>query len=216
MIDKRVYIQRQMKKKFKKQLIFPAILLIGITFYLFVLAPYSRTSSYLVLTSYSTLRSGLILSAYAHQLEMKHRFLREPGEPSHGLPGDLEDELIRILRNGSVRDRESIIKFYIKVVPFTFCCWRMANYEDRTIIGDALQLARNMNDQDKYGALELVESWRRDRGKEMFKQSLNLKQREDIRIVFKLYEEWWQSALPLPEKLKLNPLEKSPYDWSGP
>jgi hypothetical protein len=123
-----------MKKKFKKRLVFPAILLIGITSYLFILDPYSSTSSYLVLISYSTLRSGLILSTYAHQLEMKHRFLREPGEPSSGLPGDLENELIRILRNGSAIDRESIIKFYIKVVPFTFCCWRMANYEDRMIL----------------------------------------------------------------------------------
>jgi hypothetical protein len=205
-----------MSKKFKKRFIFPVVLLIGMAIYLFVFDPYSSTSSNLILVSYGSLRSRLILLGYAHQLEMKHRFLREPGEPSRGLPGNLEDELVRILRNGSMRDRESIIKFYIKVLPFTYCCWRVADYEDRMIIGDTLRLARDMSDRDKHGALKLVESLRRDRGKEMFKESLNLKRAEDIRIIFKLYEEWWQSASPLPEKLKLNPLERSPYSWSGP
>jgi hypothetical protein len=152
-----------MRKKFRKRFIILFILLIAAASYFFVLDPYSNPSSYLVQISYKTLRSGFILSNYAHQLEIKHRYLREPGEPSRGLPRNLEDELVRILRDGTVGDREEVIKFYIHVLPFAFCCWRVAEYEDKTIIGDTLRLARNMSDRDKHGALKLVESLRRDR-----------------------------------------------------
>ncbi|OUC12159.1 MAG: hypothetical protein B0A82_23900 [Alkalinema sp. CACIAM 70d] len=158
-----------------------------------------------------------ILSSYAHQLEIKRRFLRELGGTPRGIPRNLDDGLIRILQsNGPARDREAILKFYIKALPWTQCCWQIAYSEDKTIIDDTLRLARSMSDREKYGALKLVESLRRDRNKEMAKESLNLKRIEDIQVVFKLYENWWESALPLSEKLKLHPLEKSPYAWSPP
>jgi hypothetical protein len=206
-----------MSQKFKaKAAIALVTMLIGAIVYFFILDPYSKLTGSSIILIYRIFRSESILLTYAGQLEMRSRVLREPGEPARRLPVDFEDDLINTLHNGSARNRHNIIKFYAKVIPFTYCCWRVAKYEDKTIIGDVFPIARKLNYREKLGVLELVESLRRDLNQEMFKESLNAESPQDIDHVLQLYETWWQSPLPLQQKLQVNPLERSPYFWRGP
>ena len=115
-----------------------------------------------------------------------------------------------------MKDRENVIKFYSKALTFTYCCWRIAKYENKAMIGDVLRISKTLSDREKIGALKLAESLRRKRGQEMFKESLNIQTPEDIAAVLQLYETWWQSPLPLEEKLQVNPLDKSRFSWGGP
>jgi len=176
--------------------------------------PYSRFSTSLVISAHRVFRHEFILSNYADRLEAKYRFFREPGEPTPGLPRQFEEYLIERLRRGSDDEKESILRFYFRTLPFTFCCWRVAEYEDKRIIGDVLRHARKTSGREQRGALILVESLRVDRA--LFKPSLASRGQTKVPEVFKLYEAWWQSAQPLEEKLKKNPLGNSGYSWIEP
>jgi hypothetical protein len=203
-----------MRKSFRKKLTISLIIfLASIALYLLWTNPYSQFSSSTVILAHRIFRSELIISSYAKNLEQKHKHLREPGEPDRPIPGNFEEYLMARFRDGTAQERESIIKFYIKVLPFTFCCWKVAQYEEKTVIGDVLRLAQTMPDREKIGALMLAESLRRNHP--MFKPSLNAKSYQ-ITTVFELYEAWWQSPLPLQEKLEINPLQNTPYKWTSP
>lgn len=176
-----------------------------------VFDPYSRFSTLLVISAHQIFRHEFILSNYADCLESKHKFFREPGEPASVLPGQFEEYLIERLHRGSDREKESIFRFYVRTLPFTFCCWRVAEYEDKRIIGDVLRLAKNTSDREQRGALILVESLRVNRA--LFHPSFG-KGKSKVPEIFELYEVWWQSSQPLEEKLKKNPLVDSDYSWS--
>jgi hypothetical protein len=178
-----------------------------------VFAPYSRFSTSLVISAHRIFRHEFILSNYADRLESKHTFFREPSEPASGLPGEFEEYLIERLHRGSDREKESILRFYFRTLPFTFCCWHVAEYENKRIIGDVLRLAKNTSDREQRGALMLVESLRINRA--LFKASLG-KGKSKVPEIFELYEVWWQSSQPLEEKLKKNPLVDSNYSWIEP
>jgi hypothetical protein len=116
-----------------------------------VFAPYSQLSSLLVISARCIFKHDFILSNYAARLEAKHEFLREPGEPASKLPEQFEEYLIERLRHGTDRERESILRFYSRTLPFTFCCWHIAKYEDKRIIGDVLRLAKNTSEREQRG-----------------------------------------------------------------
>ena len=179
-----------------------------------VFDPYSRFSTSLVISAHRIFRHEFILSTYADRLEGKHKFFREPGEPAKGLPGQFEEYLMEQLRRGSESDKESVLRFYFRTLPFTYCCWHVAEYEDKTIIGNILQLAKNTSDREKLAALKLVESLRINRA--LFKSSVGRAKRQKVAIpeIFELYEVWWQSSPSLEEKLQKNPLMNSDYAWS--
>jgi hypothetical protein len=178
-----------------------------------VFDPYSRFSTSLIISAHQIFRHEFILSNYADRLESKHKFFREPGEPASGLPEQFEEYLIERLHRGSDREKESILRFYFRTLPFTFCCWRVSKYEDKKIIGDVLRLAKYASDSEQWGSLMLVESLRTNHA--LFKPSLG-RGKSKIPQIFELYEIWWQSAQPLEEKLKKNPLVNSGYAWSEP
>jgi hypothetical protein len=175
--------------------------------------PHSQFSSSAVILAHRIFRSELVISSYAKNLEHKHKYHQEPGEPDRPIPGNFEEYLMARFRDGTAQERESIIKFYIRVLPFTFCCWKVAQYEEKAVIGDVLRLAQTMTDREKIGALMLAESLRRNHP--MFKPSLNAKSSQ-INTVFELYKVWWQSPLPLQEKLEINPLQNTSYKWVSP
>lgn len=175
--------------------------------------PYSRFSTSLFISAHQVFRHESIILNYADRLEAKNLIFREPGEPFSGLPDEFEEYVIERLHRGSDREKESILHFYFRTLPFTPSGWRIAQYEDKRIIGDVLRLAKNTSDREKRGALILVESLRRDYA--LFKPSLG-KGESKVPKIFELYEVWWQSSQPLEEKLKKNPLVDSGYSWFQP
>ena len=164
---------------------------------IFTFDPYSRFSYSIVISVHYVSKNKFFLS-YADRLEIKHKFLREQGEPSSGFPKDFEDYLISVLRSGTRQERESVMRFYSKVLPLTFGGWQVTEYEGKMIIGDVLQLAKTMSDEEKYGASKLAESLRLNRA--LLKASLGI-EKSQIPKVFKLYEIWWQAPHSLEEKL---------------
>lgn len=201
-----------MRNRFRIRLtIFLSAMSLVVALYIFTFDPYSRFSYSIVISVHYVFKNKFIFLSYADRLEIKHKFLREQGEPSSGLPKDFEDYLIGVLRSGTRQERESVIRFYSKVLPFTFGGWQVAEYEEKMIIGDVLQLAKTMSDEEKYGALKLAESLRLNRA--LLKASLGI-EKSQIPKVLKLYEIWWQAPRSLKEKLDTNPLDKSAYLWS--
>ena len=184
---------------------------LGVALWILIFDPYSRFSYSMIISAHRISKNEFILFNYADRLETKHKFFREQGEPSSGLPENFKDYLIGVLRGGTRQERESVVRFYSKVLPFTFGGWQVAKYEEKMIIGDVLQLAKAMSDEEKYGALKLVESLRLNRA--LFRASLGIEKPQTTEVL-ELYEVWWQAPRSLKEKLDTNPLDKSAYSWS--
>ena len=178
-----------------------------------VFDPYSRFSTSVFISAHQVFRHESIILNYADRLEAKNLIFREPGEPFYGIPDEFEEYVIERLYRGSDSEKESILRFYFRILPFTPGGWRIAQYEDKRIIGDVLRLAKNTSDPEQRGALILVESLRINRA--LFKPSLE-KGESKVPKIFELYEVWWQSSQPLEEKLKKNPLVDSGYSWIEP
>lgn len=176
--------------------------------------PYSPEKISALIAKYNASKNETTLLEYAQQMQEKQMH-REQGEPVAGsLPRELEAYLINLLQSGTQNDKRNIIKFYSKATNITSCCWQIATYKDKSIIGDILQIAKPLNDEDKLGALKVIESIRRDAS--LYKPELQNSKgagTKAIEIVFMIYENWWFSSNKLKDKLKIDPLKKSEYKW---
>jgi hypothetical protein len=206
--------------RFLLGLVLGTVMGMGSLGYLWVFAPYANLTVSLVMAVYdrcSGAQSQSILLGYAKRLEVRQTLLREPGEPGRGLT--MEPELRKLVEQGISQDRQNVILFYIKVLPFTPCCYRFAEYPDKEIIGDVVDLLPTLSDQERLAALKLIEGLRRNHA--LFKPRIinqaNLQDfgAKDIHEIVRLYETWWSLPLPTSAKLKVDPLEKSDYYWSN-
>jgi hypothetical protein len=111
------------------------------------------------------------------------------------------------------KQREHAIRTYARLANLTPCCMAIANYTDKEIIGEMLQLATKYSPQEQLGALKIVEGMRRNRALNRGTIQELSNRRKTVLDVLKDYQTWWQQSGSLAEKLTRNPLAKYAGGW---
>jgi hypothetical protein len=174
--------------------------------------PLSEIGVMAMKAQHQVLKDKGTIEDYVSRIESYQR--RRPNDKlTQKLPTEVEEYWMDRLKEGTEQDKEAIVLAYSKMANIVPCCLTIANYTDKTIIGDILKLASKYNSEEQLGALKIVEGLRRNQALNQGSIPELTDKRKTINQVFTDYQTWWNQPGELPQKLERNPLAKYGNGW---